>query len=144
MTMDNVVKQALHFFEDAPKEIQTKAKTELTEYLSGSRQRFSLPYLLPGTPFQKAVWQAIEAIPYGQTQSYQDIARAIGKPKAYRAVGQACNANPLPIIVPCHRVVGSHSMGGYGFGLSLKQELLDLETSVAANHHDPTLGHQRS
>jgi AraC family transcriptional regulator, regulatory protein of adaptative response / methylated-DNA-[protein]-cysteine methyltransferase len=83
---------------------------------------------LEGTPFQKKVWQALRRIPHGQTKTYQQIARQIGKPRAVRAVGNACGANPVGILVPCHRVVGSDgSLGGYYWGLKTKQKLLDRE-----------------
>lgn len=81
-----------------------------------------------GTPFQKKVWRAIQKIPYGETRSYLWIAKKIGKPKAMRAVGQACGANPLPLLIPCHRVVASHQkIGGFTGGLLLKRRLLQLE-----------------
>ncbi|MBI4125345.1 MAG: MGMT family protein [Deltaproteobacteria bacterium] len=91
--------------------------------------RKSVKILTPtGTPFQMAVWRAIRLIPYGQTRSYQWIAKKIGNPKAVRAVGQACGANPTPILVPCHRVVGSGGrLGGFSRGLRLKRQLLRLE-----------------
>ena len=83
---------------------------------------------IEGTPFQKKVWQAIATIPYGETRSYQWIAQKIGNPKAVRAVGQACGANPLPLMVPCHRVVASNGkIGGFSLGLKLKRRLLKLE-----------------
>lgn len=81
-----------------------------------------------GTPFQIKVWRAIQTIPYGETRSYLWIAKKIGNPKAVRAVGQACGANPLPLLIPCHRVVASHQkIGGFGGGLPLKRRLLQLE-----------------
>ena len=112
--------------------IQTAA-SQLQEYLDGKRREFSLPLLLEGTPFQKAVWKALLDIPYGETRSYRDIAETIGNPKAVRAVGMANNRNPISFIVPCHRVIGADgSLVGYGGGLALKQQLLDLEKSVQA------------
>ncbi|MDR0495027.1 MAG: methylated-DNA--[protein]-cysteine S-methyltransferase [Treponema sp.] len=105
-----------------------KTAVQIDEYLAGKLKEFSLPLALHGTEFQKAVWQALQAIPYGETRSYKDIAAAIGKPKAVRAVGMANNRNPVVIIVPCHRVIGHDgSLTGYGGGLPLKQRLLELE-----------------
>lgn len=101
---------------------------ELNEYFSGLRQEFSGPVDLHGTPFQVAVWRALLGIPYGETRSYQDIARAIGRPKAVRAVGMANGANPVPIVVPCHRVIGKNgSLTGYSGGLDIKTQLLQQE-----------------
>ncbi len=103
-------------------------KNQLVEYFAGERQRFDVPLKFIGTPFQVQVWKALQTIPYGQTQSYQFIARKIGRPKAVRAVGQANGKNPIPIIVPCHRVIGKNgAMVGYSSGLWRKQVLLDLE-----------------
>ena len=102
--------------------------TQLTAYFEGSLRRFSIPLDLRGTPFQLAVWQALQAIPYGEVRSYGDIARMIGRPRAVRAVGMANHDNPVPIIVPCHRVIGSNrALTGYGGGLDLKERLLQLE-----------------
>jgi len=101
---------------------------QLTAYFEGFLQRFSVPLDLRGTPFQLEVWQALQAIPYGEVRSYGDIARAIGRPRAVRAVGMANHDNPVPIIVPCHRVIGSNrTLTGYGGGLELKERLLQLE-----------------
>jgi methylated-DNA-[protein]-cysteine S-methyltransferase len=108
-----------------------KAATQINEYLAGKRKDFCLPLALHGTEFQKAVWQALQGIPYGETRSYKDIAAAIGRPKAVRAVGMANNRNPIVVIVPCHRVIGHDgSLTGYGGGLPLKQRLLELERGV--------------
>lgn len=104
------------------------AMEQLKEYFERKRQKFDVPVDLYGTPFQKAVWRQLQAIPYGQVRSYKDIAKAIGAPKAVRAVGGANNKNPVPIIVPCHRVIGSNgSLVGYGGGLHIKEKLLALE-----------------
>lgn len=104
------------------------AKKQLDEYFAGRRTHFDLPLSPQGTPFQHAVWQALHGIPYGRTQSYADIARRIGKPKAVRAVGAANGANPISIVVPCHRVIGADgSLTGYGGGLPRKKKLLVLE-----------------
>ena len=101
---------------------------ELGEYFSGNRREFSVPFDGEGTPFQRAVWNALCTIPYGETASYADIAVKIGNGKACRAVGGANNRNPLPIIVPCHRVVGKNgTLVGYAGGLEIKEFLLKLE-----------------
>lgn len=103
-------------------------KDELIEYFEGKRQTFSVSSDYKGTIFQLAVWKALCEIPYGQTTSYSDIANFIDKPKAVRAVGTAIGANPLLIMVPCHRVVGKNgSLTGYRGGLEMKKQLLDLE-----------------
>jgi len=105
-----------------------KAAAQIEEYLSGKRKKFTLPLVMHGTEFQLAVWRALQDIPYGETRSYREIAAAIGRPKAVRAVGMANNRNPISIIVPCHRVIGHDgSLVGYGGGLPLKQRLLELE-----------------
>ena len=105
-----------------------EAATQLMEYFAGKRRTFSLPLAPKGTPFQKEVWQALSSIPYGQTRSYADIAAQVGRPKAYRAVGMANNRNPIPIVIPCHRVVGSSGdMVGYAYGTKIKRYLLELE-----------------
>lgn len=112
-------------------ELLSMATIQLDEYFhQGKRTIFSLPFKLTGTPFQLAVWKELQNIPYGQTTSYKEIAQKINKPKAYRAVGMANNKNPLPIIIPCHRVIGSNGkLIGYAGGLKLKNYLLELEKS---------------
>lgn len=108
--------------------INERLKEELLEYLGGMRKNFTIPLDLNGTPFQKRVWNELLKIPYGKIKSYGQIARELGKPKAARAVGMANNRNPVPILVPCHRVVGSDgSLVGYGGGLEFKKFLLELE-----------------
>ncbi len=110
-----------------------RALSQLKAYLGGRRKNFDCPLDLGGTPFQRRVWAALMKIPYGKTRSYQDIARAIGHPRAYRAVGNANGANPIPLIVPCHRVIESNGgLGGYGQGLGFKRKLLDLEKRHAS------------
>jgi methylated-DNA-[protein]-cysteine S-methyltransferase len=110
-----------------------EAARQLDEYFAGTRRSFSLDFELDGTEFQRRVWLALADIPYGETVSYGELARSVGHPNAYRAVGSANGANPLAIILPCHRVIASDgSLGGYGGGLATKQRLLDLERSVAA------------
>jgi len=102
---------------------------QLQAYADGQRVCFTIPLdLRAGTAFQQVVWRMLQTIPYGETRSYAWVARQIGKPKATRAVGAACGANPVPIVVPCHRVVGSDgSLGGFSGGLALKRRLLALE-----------------
>lgn len=111
-------------------ELLSMATIQLDEYFQGKRTTFSSPFKLTGTPFQLAVWKELQNIPYGKTTSYKEIAQKINKPKAYRAVGMANNKNPLPIIIPCHRVIGSNGkLIGYAGGLKLKNYLLELEKS---------------
>ena len=101
---------------------------ELHEYFSGKRRVFSIPLDLRGTEFQLQCWRALLEIPYGETRTYADIAREIGHPHAFRAVGMANNRNPVAIIVPCHRVIASDgTLCGYGGGLDLKRKLLEME-----------------
>jgi methylated-DNA-[protein]-cysteine S-methyltransferase len=105
--------------------------SQLAEYFAGDRRDFDLPLAPAGTPFQKSVWRALQAIPFGELCSYRDIAEHIGKPSAVRAVGAANGRNPLPIVVPCHRVIGSDgSLTGFAGGLDTKRALLALEGSL--------------
>jgi len=107
------------------------AIAQLEEYFAGRRQTFDLPLAPEGTSFQHTVWHALTRIPYGETTSYGELARRIGKPQASRAVGLANGANPLPIVVPCHRVIGADgSLTGFGGGLDIKRKLLTLERRV--------------
>ncbi len=109
-------------------ELIKKAATQLNEYFQGKRTVFDLPLDYEGTPFQIKVWQELQKIPYGQTRSYKEIAKAINNPKAYRAVGNANNHNRIMIIIPCHRVIGSNNkLVGYAGGLKMKEMLLSLE-----------------
>lgn len=106
---------------------------EIEEYFRGERQRFDFALDLRGTDFQKRCWQALLEIPYGETRSYADIARAVGNPQGFRAVGMANNRNPIAIVVPCHRVLASDGkLCGYGGGLDVKQHLLQLEKNGKA------------
>lgn len=109
-----------------------EVRRQLDEYFSGRRLVFRLPLDLDqGTPFQRRVWKGLLSIPYGQTLSYRDLARAIGQPSALRAVGAANGRNPLPIVVPCHRVVAADgSIGGFSGGLEIKKQLLNLEAAT--------------
>ncbi|WP_228989124.1 methylated-DNA--[protein]-cysteine S-methyltransferase [Streptomyces sp. DH8] len=106
-----------------------EAVRQLGEYFAGDRTAFDLPLSLAGTPFQQSVWAALAKIPYGETRTYGELARELGKPGASRAVGLANGKNPVGIIVPCHRVIGSSgSLTGYGGGLDRKQRLLAFES----------------
>jgi O-6-methylguanine DNA methyltransferase len=106
--------------------------SELEEYFAARRREFSFPLDLRGTDFQLACWHALLAIPYGETRTYADIARAVGQPKAFRAVGMANNRNPIAIVVPCHRVIASDgTLCGYGGGLDVKRKLLELEGALS-------------
>ena len=108
-----------------------KAYTQLCEYLEGRRKRFELPLSPDGTDFQKKVWNELMNIPYGETATYGEIAKRIGNPNASRAVGNANNKNPIPIFIPCHRVIGANGkLVGYAYGLDMKRTLLDLEKSL--------------
>ncbi|MFB7498545.1 methylated-DNA--[protein]-cysteine S-methyltransferase [Streptomyces sp. NPDC056161] len=107
-------------------------KEQLAAYFAGELKEFTLELRLHGTPFQRSVWEQLRAIPYGETRSYGDLADALGNPLASRAVGLANGRNPVSIVVPCHRVVGSDgSLTGYGGGLERKQRLLDFERGAA-------------
>jgi methylated-DNA-[protein]-cysteine S-methyltransferase len=109
------------------------AVAQLEEYFAGARTRFELSLVPPGTGFQKKVWGALTRIPFGATATYGEIARAVGRPDASRAVGGANHRNPIAIIIPCHRVIGADgSMTGYGGGLPRKRLLLELEARVAS------------
>jgi methylated-DNA-[protein]-cysteine S-methyltransferase len=110
-----------------------EAARQVRAYFAGELRDFSLPLAPEGTPFQRTVWRALCAIPYGRTISYGDLARRVGKPGAARAVGAANGRNPLPVVVPCHRVIGADGgLTGYGEGLPIKAGLLELERRVAA------------
>lgn len=106
-----------------------ETQTQLEEYFAGTRQRFTLPLDFVGTEFQQKVWHALVAIPFGETRTYAQIAREIGHPTAVRAVGAANGKNPISIIAPCHRVIGSNGkLTGFAGGLAIKAQLLQLET----------------
>ena len=109
------------------------ATAQLDEYFAGERRGFALPVRLDGTEFERAVWRELRRIPYGETTTYGAIARAVGQPEEARAVGAAVGRTPVPIVVPCHRVVGSDgALTGYGGGLDRKRALLDLEAGQLA------------
>ena len=108
------------------------ATRQLREYFAGDRRSFDLPRVLDGTPFRIEVWRALERIPFGETASYAQVGERVGSPKASRAVGLACGANPLPIVVPCHRVIGTNGkLVGFGGGLDMKRAMLSFEKSLA-------------
>ena len=108
--------------------LHCQAAAQLAEYFAGRRKTFSLPLAPRGTEFQRLVWQALLTIPYGETRSYGEIAAAVGRPRACRAVGMANHRNPISILIPCHRVIGSGgALVGYGGGLAIKEALLRLE-----------------
>ncbi len=114
---------------------------QLTDYFAGKRRHFDLPLAPQGSPFQLSVWAALANIPFGQVRSYRDIAQSIGNPAAVRAVGAANGRNPLPIVVPCHRVIGSNgALTGFAGGLEVKRFLLDLERATGALRQAPPVG----
>lgn len=118
-------------FEESPDRMSIYV-CELEEYFAGKRREFSFPLDLRGTEFQIACWRALLAIPYGATRTYADIARAVGRPQGFRAVGMANNRNPVAIVVPCHRVIASDgTLCGYGGGLETKRKLLELEGAIS-------------
>ena len=114
--------------EEKDTELLLQTEKQLKEYFEGKRFDFEIPLNPTGTEFMQSVWKALEQIPYGETRTYKEIADAVGNPKASRAVGMANHRNPIPIIIPCHRVIGSNNkLVGYGLGLDMKQYLLELE-----------------
>ncbi len=126
VTRDHTWQAGSHAFIDA-------ARAQLAEYFGGTRQTFDLPLSPAGTAFQQAVWRALVGIPYGHTISYAELARRVGRPAASRAVGAANGRNPLPIVLPCHRVIGANgSLTGFGGGLPTKRFLLELEGALTA------------
>ena len=130
-----VESKSVRFEESRPEEATSELRScvrELEEYFAGQRRTFSFPLDLRGTDFQVACWRALLAIPYGETRSYGDIARAVGRPQGFRAVGMANNRNPIAIVVPCHRVIASDgTLCGYGGGLDTKRKLLELEGALS-------------
>lgn len=105
-----------------------KAYVELNNYLKGDIKEFTIPLKVDGTEFMKEVWNGLLKIPYGETLSYKELGEKIGRPKAARAIGLACNKNPMPIFIPCHRIVGSNGkLTGYLGGLNIKKKLLEIE-----------------
>ena len=126
--------------EDSEPQLEVLRRTiaELEKYFQGERREFSAELAPAGTPFQLRVWRELSNIPYGETRSYREIAEKIGSPKAVRAVGAANGANPIGIIIPCHRVIGNDgSLTGYGGGLDLKRRLLELEGALPRDREEP-------
>lgn len=119
-------------------EILDRTQEQINEYLSGSRTSFDIPLIIVGSDFQKAVWNALMQIPYGETASYLDLAKVIDNEKAVRAVAGANGANAIAIIIPCHRIIGNNGeLVGYGGGLTVKKQLLDLEQGHRSLFSDP-------
>jgi methylated-DNA-[protein]-cysteine S-methyltransferase len=115
----------------APTPLLREAEHQIMAFLRGERQQLDFPIRMVGTPFQQRVWHALQQIPYGTTRTYGEIAAAIDNPRASRAVGMACNRNPLLLIVPCHRVVGANgTLTGFAYGTDAKRWLLELESSI--------------
>jgi methylated-DNA-[protein]-cysteine S-methyltransferase len=116
--------------------ILVETERQLKEYFEGKRQGFSIPLDMRGTPFQKSVWEALLAIPFGETRSYSQLAKRVGRPNAMRAVGGASGRNPLSIVVPCHRVIGSSGkLTGFAGGLEAKEQLLKIESENRSGPH---------
>lgn len=137
LTQEDQALTGLHFGEhpqqgaEGPTPLLEKAARQLEEYFAGQRKEFSLPLAPKGTEFQLRVWQALLQIPYGETRSYGELAAMVGNPKACRAVGGANHRNPLSILIPCHRVVGTGgNLTGYAGGLNVKEFLLKLESEA--------------
>ena len=119
--------QNLPSMDERETDVLSEAAAQVNDYLSGKIHGFDLPLLYEGTEFRMSVLEALRGIPYGETRRYAEVAEAIGNPRAYRAVGTACAENPLPLIIPCHRVVPSSGIGRYAGGTALKKRLLDFE-----------------
>lgn len=118
----------------APTPLLSEAEHQILAFLNGERRQLDLPIRMVGTPFQQRVWRALQQIPYGATRTYREIASAIGNPRASRAVGMACNKNPLLLIVPCHRVVVANGkLVGFAYGTEAKRWLLELEVYIVTN-----------
>nr|WP_158217531.1 methylated-DNA--[protein]-cysteine S-methyltransferase [Lottiidibacillus patelloidae] len=118
----------LNVIENDNEEVILKTKHQLSEYFAGKRKTFDVPIITGGTPFQRTVWDELQNIPYGEVVTYKDIAKKIGNEKAVRAVGGANNKNVLPIVIPCHRVIGvNKKLVGYAGGIDAKKKLLKIE-----------------
>ncbi|MFT7364909.1 MAG: methylated-DNA-[protein]-cysteine S-methyltransferase [Algoriphagus sp.] len=131
-TQDDSISELRFTTEEVSKEplnsLLSEAKKQLDDYFSGTRKTFNLPVVLSGTPFQYQVWEAVNKIPFGQTTSYLKLSQALGNPAAIRAVGAAIGANPILVIIPCHRIIGTNGqLTGYAGGLDRKEKLLELE-----------------
>lgn len=141
-TVDDRIKKKLHAqFVDQNDEVLEKTRTQLDEYLQGRRREFDIPLLMVGTDFQKSVWNELMKVPYGATSTYLQLAKDVSNEKAVRAVGNANAANPISIIVPCHRIIGRDGgLVGYGGGLSVKRRLLQLERRNLADRRQDVFG----
>jgi methylated-DNA-[protein]-cysteine S-methyltransferase len=128
--LPNERRHARNDADDVPPVLK-ETSSQLDEYFEGERTDFDVQMELDGTDFQREVWTELTRIPYGETISYGELARRVGRPSAPRAVGQANGRNPIPIIVPCHRVLASNGIGGYGGGLKVKRQLLAVEGVTA-------------
>ncbi|CZQ88453.1 ogt: methylated-dna--[protein]-cysteine s-methyltransferase [Trichococcus palustris] len=129
--LDERLKKEMASMEEKDTPLLLEADRQLQEYFRGKRQTFDLPLAAQGTPFQMKVWEALRQVPYGETRSYKEIAAAVDNPKGMRAIGMANNRNPIAIITPCHRVIGTNGkLVGYAGGLALKGYLLDLEAKA--------------
>ncbi len=128
--LPNERRHARNDADDVPPVLKETA-SQLDEYFAGERTDFDVRMELDGTEFQREVWTELTRIPYGETISYGELARRVGRPSAPRAVGQANGRNPIPVIVPCHRVLASNGIGGYGGGLKVKRQLLAVEGVTA-------------
>lgn len=125
------------FSPETETQLLLEVKKQLSEYFSGKRKTFDFSYEFSGTEFQKSVWRELEKIPFGETKTYGEIAAAIGKPKAARAVGGACNKNHILIAVPCHRVIGAGGKPvGFAWGIGMKQWLLGHEAGLKGEHNE--------
>lgn len=136
--MDQAVRTGEQEWVRGERGLLADAEAQIREYLEGKRREFDLPLDPRGTAFQRAVWEALRKIPYGETRTYADLAGALAAPRAVRAVGAACGANPIAIVIPCHRAVAKGGgLGGYSGGLELKRRLLDLEAGAVNRivHH---------
>lgn len=123
-------------------DITAGARAQLQEYYAGTRQKFDVPFVLTGSEWQKAVWQALTRIPFGETRSYAEVAAMVGRPKAARAVGRANATNRLPVVVPCHRVIGANgSLTGFAGGTHLKTRLLEHEARALTGGGPIPAGH---
>lgn len=116
---------------DSLPQIFQNAVLQLKAFFEGQRRDLDFPIEIEGTSFQQNVWNALQKIPYGEVRTYGEIAHSIGNPKSVRAVGGACNKNPLPFIIPCHRVVASNGQGGFALGPEMKRKLLELESQLS-------------
>lgn len=130
LEMDQDVIYEVNFCDSHPTTLSKDSLVyqQLEEYFHGDRTQFSLPLSFHGTPFQEKVWRHLTTIPYGETQSYKQVAEAIGYPKAARAIGNACNKNPIALIIPCHRVTSASGLGGFGFHIDIKINLSEFES----------------